>query len=460
VTKINPFLTIEEASGLIRSRQVSPVELVEACFERISALDWDLRAFITVTKDLALAQARRAEAEIARGEVRGALHGIPMAVKDIVYTNGIRTTCNSRTREDFEPTVDATCLQRLYRAGAVLVGKLNMGEFATGAVLGGLVPPARNPWNLRNVPGGSSSGSAVAVASGMCFAALGTDTGGSIRQPAAHCGVIGIRPTIGTVSMDGVVPFSASLDTVGPLARTVRDADLVLRAISDAPSDETWLAPTDRDSATPLSGLVIGIDHASFLTEATDAEVDYAVKNVITTLEMAGAEIVEVEIPMLALANSAFRVILLAEAFAYHRDTLISSFDRYGTGPRDTFLTGGFVEAIDYVQAKQAAALFTESLLRLFANGVDMFLAPTCQRPPPSFEDVKHETSREAPSCTRPFSLAGLPAVSVPCGLTDGGLPVGVQFVGPPLGESRILRIAAVYETAAGWSKLHPTFEV
>ena len=462
--------TLGSLSRAIQSRDVSPVEVTEACLARIDRLDRTLNAFITLTPDRALAAARRAEREITAGRPRGPLHGVPIALKDLFATAGVRTTCGSRILRDWVPAEDAGVVRRLHDAGAVILGKLNMSEFAYAAIHSDYGPP-RNPWNLDRFTGGSSSGSGAAVAGGLCFGATGTDTGGSIRNPAAHCGIVGLKPTYGLVSRAGVVPLAWSLDHAGPMARTVEDAAILLDAMAGFdPADPTSMAPAPvgaggrlplEASAPAVRSLRLGAVDGQ-LAKETSADVAACVREAVRVLQPLVAEVEEVILPMLEEMVAAWWTICLAEASAYHQQTLAARAQDFGPIVRERLLAGLAIPSVQYLQAqrvRRAAVLeFDELLAR-----VDLLVLPAtfAEAPPIAAADAVHssEVLRRRTVPTAPFNLLGLPAVSVPCGFTDSGLPVGLQIVGRR-GEDRLVLAAAhLYEQSAGWWTRRPPLD-
>jgi len=453
-------LSIAEAGEQLRRRSLSPVELTRAYLERIQRQDRDLLAYITVLSAEALAAAAAAEEEIARGHYRGPLHGIPIALKDLVLTRGIRTTCGSRILRDWVPDADATVAARLTEAGAVLLGKLNMHEFAYGPT--GVNPhygTPRNPWDPQRMPGGSSSGSAVAVAAGLCAGALGTDTGGSIRIPATLCGLVGLKPTYGRVSRAGVIPLAWSLDHVGPMTRTVTDAALLLQVLAGRdPAD-----PSTADVPVPdyrramqeeVRGLRLGLPKHLFF-ERLDPEVRGAVHAAARSLEGLGASIQEVPLSRIQHAGPASFAIIAAEATAYHEHYLKTRAAEYGADVRARLMTGQFILAGHYLKAQRARQIIRADVDAALQQ-VDALLFPTTPIAAPPLdarevtvdghtEDVRGWLIR----CTRPINVTGHPALSVPCGLTAGGLPIGLQLVGRHFDEATLLRMAHAFEAVS-----------
>jgi aspartyl-tRNA(Asn)/glutamyl-tRNA(Gln) amidotransferase subunit A len=450
-------LSLSEASRQVRDRAVSPVELTEACLQRIERLQPELNAFITVTGDSALDRAREAEREVARGAWKGPLHGIPIALKDLVDTQGIRTTAASGIFEDRVPERDAPVARRLGDAGAVLIGKLNMHELAYGgSSVVSRFGPVKNAWSAAHTAGGSSSGSAVAVAAGLCYGAVGSDTGGSIRQPAAFNNIVGLKPTYGLVSTRGVIPLSVYNDHVGPMTRTVLDAALMLQAMAgyDA-EDVTSVALTLPDYAAALGrteDLRLGIPRAHF-QDAMDAEVKAAFERALVAVGELTALQREATVPAY-MDNTVFR----AEIYAYHRETAARIPEKYQPDTLRRIMTGADVDAPTYIAKRREMDELRRSARRVFET-VDLLIMPTS--PVPAFEVAGRtftwEELRGAELTTlrntRPFNALGWPAVSVPCGFTAAGLPIGMQIVGPPGGEAVVLALAHAYQQRTEWHK-------
>ena len=457
------YLTIREAADLIRSGSLSPVELTQAFLDRIEKTDGRLNSYITVLADEALQEARAAEAEIRQGAYRGPLHGIPMAHKDLYDTAGVRTTAGSRVYADRVPTEDSTVIARFREAGAILLGKLSMYEFA----LGGPDPTtqfalARNPWNLEHIPGGSSSGSGSAVASGQCMGALGSCTGGSIRGPASYCGVVGLKATYGRVSRAGVVTLSWSQDHCGPLTWTVEDSALMLQAIAghDPKDPASSTAPTSDYAEAireDISGLVVGLPRHFFFDPrpSVDPEVQATVETAVKELESLGARVEEVTIPSLEYVRSANSIIMLTEAYSFHADNLRNRPGDYGQQARVRFRTGGLFSAYDYLQATKIRQVAKREFAQALEK-VDVLVSPTMTQPAAPFQGYDPATTARDPSFTAPYNFTGLPAISVPCGFTQKGLPVGMQIAGKPFAEPDILRVAHTYERHAGWYRRRP----
>jgi aspartyl-tRNA(Asn)/glutamyl-tRNA(Gln) amidotransferase subunit A len=462
------FLSISALAERLRRREVSPVEITRVYLDRIHRLDPHLRAFITVTADQALADAETATRAIVGGRYLGPLHGVPLALKDLFYTAGVRTTAGSRILADFVPSEDATAVARLRAAGAIFLGKTNMEEFAYGATsINPHYGACRNPWDPERIPGGSSGGSASAVAAGLCAASLGSDSGGSIRQPAALCGLVGLKPTYGRVSRYGVVPLSWSQDHVGPMARSVRDAALLLQVIAgeDARDPSCSSAPvpgyTNRLDEG-ISGFRLAIPR-DFFFERVDGTIDAAVRAAARVLTDQGASLDEVPFPEAAHAATAGAAILFAEASAYHEDWLRTRPEQYGEPVRARLRVGSLLLATDYLKAQRARGVLVQRATALF-DRVDALLMPAVPLAAPgqdqtiirwpdgTEEDIRGATLR----LTRPFNLLGLPAVSVPCGFTTEGLPIGLQIVARPFAETTVLRVARAYEAATSWHTRRP----
>ena len=458
------FLTIGEASVLLESGQISPVELTRAFLDRIDALDDTLKCYITILHDDAMADARQAEAEILRGDYRGPMHGIPIALKDLYDTAGIRTTAGSKVMADRVPTEDATTTARLKAAGAVLLGKLAMHEFALGGPdeTNGF-PLARNPWNLDHIPGGSSSGSGAGIAAGLCMGTLGSCTGGSIRGPAAFCSIAGIKATYGRVSRYGVVPLSWTLDHCGPMTWTVEDSAIMLQVIAgyDSKDPTTSQAPVPDYTASlveDIEGLRIGVPrHFFFADDPTiNKDVLAAVDDALKVMEDLGAHVEEVNVPMLEHAGAAQPVIMLSEAFAYHQNNLRAKPELFGEMVRARFRTGGLFSGGDYVQAQRVRNVLKREFADVLRK-VDIVASPTMSNPAPRFDAMDAMTTSRVPSFTGPYNLTGMPAISVPCGFTSEGLPVGFQIAGKPFDEPTVFRAAYAYEQSARLFEQRPS---
>jgi aspartyl-tRNA(Asn)/glutamyl-tRNA(Gln) amidotransferase subunit A len=463
------YTSLRGLATLIQRQEVSPVEATQAVVDRVDKFDRQLNSFITLLGDQALAQARTTEQEIRDGHYRGPLHGIPIAVKDLYYTKGIRTTAGSKILSDYIPAYDATVIARLREAGAILIGKLNMHEFARGATnASSLIGACYNPWDTLRVPGGSSGGSAAAVAAALCFGALGSDTGGSIRIPAAFCGIVGLKPTYGRVSRYGVFPLSWSLDHVGPMTRTVTDAALMLQVIAghdrQDPTTRTAVVPDYSAALTgDIQGARLGIPQ-EFYFEQLDAEVGDSVRAAIQTLERAGAHVEEVSLPLSKYAVAAGRIISLTESAEIHEKFLKTRFADYSPDVRAGFLVGQLILGKHYMKAQRLRSLIRQEMAAALRR-VDALVTPTVPIPAPRIGHTTVEIGQETVDVmstlsrlTRPANLAGFPAISVPCGFTQGGLPIGLQLTGRPFAESTILQLAYAYEQETTWHQRRPMF--
>jgi aspartyl-tRNA(Asn)/glutamyl-tRNA(Gln) amidotransferase subunit A len=461
------FEPISRLSELIRTRQVSPVETTEAALGRIEALDGRLRAFITVLSEQAIQEARQAESDIAAGQWRGPLHGVPIGLKDLYFTRGIRTTAASMVYRDFVPDHDSAVTERLRDAGAVLLGKTNMTEIAYGPSDWfheefGL---ARNPWGLDRFPGGSSTGSGIAVATGMAYMAMGSDTGGSIRNPASFCGVSGIKPTYGLVSCYGAYPASWTLDHMGPLARSAEDCAISLQALAGYdprdPNSANQQIPDYRASINDgVAGLRVGIIRKHFF-QSLEPAVEQAVLGAVETLRTLGASVSEVDVPgLIEDSNAAFTFVMKAEPSTFHRPHLPQDAAGYLPDIREKLLKGLEIRAVDYIAALQTCRRLRDNLERVF-DQVDLLVAPTRDTLPPRQADNGNVLDQfpyaveGRPSLTLPFNVSGQPAISIPCGF-EAGLPIGVQFVGRRFDDAGVLRAAHAYQQATDWHLRHP----
>jgi aspartyl-tRNA(Asn)/glutamyl-tRNA(Gln) amidotransferase subunit A len=462
------FLSIAQLAEQIYKRELSAVEVAQAYLNRIQALDPKLNSYLTVTAERALQEAKAAESQILKGNYLGPLHGVPLAHKDIVATKGVKTTCASKVLKDNVPDYDATTIERLHAAGSVLLGKLNMNEFATisPSVYFGRV---NNPWNLNHNPGGSSSGSGAAVAAGLCAGSLGTDTGGSIRIPAAFCGIVGLKATHGRVSLHGVTPLAWSLDHIGPLTRTVRDAALMLQAVAgydprDLGSSEAPVSNYTEKLTGDIKGFTLGVPK-SFFPDYTDPVVKHAFDAAIQVLAGLGARIEEVTLPPLEHVWTQLALpILNGEANAWHEPYLQQQAEDYGPSVRKFLEQGKSTLASDYVKAQRARAQFRRDMLAVCAN-IDALLTPGALLPPP-LHDARSATisGKEISlisaliSATCPFNLTGQPALTVPCGFTTSGLPLALQIVGKRFDEVTVLQVGHAYEVQMEWRKRRPVF--
>jgi aspartyl-tRNA(Asn)/glutamyl-tRNA(Gln) amidotransferase subunit A len=457
------LLPLAEAAALIAARRLSPVELLADCLARIEALEPRLNTVIRLVADDAMAAARAAEAEIATSGPRTPLHGIPVGLKDIIDLEGHPTTCHSKLQLDRVATQDAAVVARLREAGAVFPAKLATHEFAIGGPAFDLpFPPARNPWNTAHHPGGSSSGSGAAVAARMLPAALGTDTGGSVRHPASHCGLVGLKPTYGLVSRRGVFPLSFTLDHVGPMTRTVRDNAILLNAMAGHdPGDPGSAVHAPEDYTRALNrgvrGLRIGfVRHFHERDVPASPEVSAALDAAAALLAAEGATIVDVALPQLGEFAAVNRAIMLPEATAIHEPWLRERPGEYAAVTRRRLLPGLFISGTDYVQAQRRRRQLTDAVQAAFAD-VDLLLCASSMDPA-SLIDDEPEVERTYPRQARtPFNVTGHPAISVMCGLSPAaGLPLGMQLVGPSFSEAVIFQAAAAYERAAPWREMMP----
>jgi len=461
----NPcFLSVADAAALIAAKRLSPVELVQAYLARIERLNDAWHAYVRVLPDEALAAARAAEAEIAAGHYRGPLHGIPIGLKDIYDTAGVATEGGSKLCLGRVPAADATTARLLKQAGAILLGKLTTWEFAIGGTAFDTpFPPARNPWNRERDPAGSSSGSGAAVAAGLCAMAMGSDTGGSIRWPAAWCGLAGLKPTYGRVSRAGIMPLSFSLDHAGPLTWTVEDSAIVLQAI--AGHDPRDPAAADRPvpdyraaalASSDLKGLRLGIARAMFERDCpASGAMGKAFEAAVEVLRGLGVAIAAIELPPLALYNATASLITRSEGFAIHEKTLRERPQDYGALARDRLTIGAYVRASDMVQAMRRRLMLVEAT-EAAMEGFDAILLPTCPDPAPALGELAPYFDNRRPMYMRPFNLTGQPALSLCNGFDEAGLPLSLQIVGRHFGEATVLRIGHAYERATPWRERRP----
>jgi aspartyl-tRNA(Asn)/glutamyl-tRNA(Gln) amidotransferase subunit A len=457
-SSMNAVMTISELSQRIRRREVSPVEVTRECLRRTEELNPRLNAFITVMAESALAEARAAEEEISQGKWRGPLHGIPIALKDLIDTAGVRTTSASALHKDRVPREDAEVVRKLRDAGAVIVGKNNLHEFAYGgSSLVSHFGDVHNPWEVKRIAGGSSGGSAASVPAEMACAAIGTDTAGSIREPAALCGCVGIKPTYGRVSSRGVIPLSKSLDHVGPLAACVEDAAIVLQAIAGYdPADMTSAEVPVTDYVSVLKegakGLRVGVPRAYFFDDL-DPEVASAMEHALTGIVTLGALIKEVRLDV-----TTDRTLQAAESYAYHAENVARHPELYQAETVRRIRAGEKVTAAEYIQKKRELEVARRNIRDVFAE-VDLLVTPTTPLPAPTIAELRANAEALRPAelkllrNTRPFNVWGLPAISIPCGFTQGGLPIGLQIAGPHWREDLVLRLAYAYEQATAWHK-------
>ena len=459
------FLSLTELSELIRSRKVSPVEVTRNILERIEKLQSALNAYITVTRDVAMKSAEEAESEIQQKKWRGPLHGVPVAVKDLFDTIGIKTTAGSAVFKDRVPDKDAEVIRKLKAAGAVLVGKTNMHEFAFGGsslvtYFGGV----HNPWDLGRVAGGSSGGSAAAVAAGLCYGALGSDTAGSIRNPAAYCGIVGHKPTYGLVSTRGVIPLSWTLDHVGPMTRTVSDTALLLEAIAGYDPEEITSVRMDVPNYTAAlrarpTSVRVGVAH-DFFFEGLEPEIETPTNQALSVLQKLTAGITEVTIS--ARGQEDLRALVrAAEAYAYHAEFIRNSAELYQPETLGRLRAGANVGTVAYIQGRQQIERTRRSIGQVFRT-VDVIVTATCPVGPPRIADFGTDRNGSPDfqarniQNTSPFNVYGWPSISVPCGFTRSGLPIGLQISGPLGADALVLQVAHAYEQATDWHKRKP----
>ena len=450
--------TISDLSRLLRRKEISPVEITRACLDRIEKGNPGLNAFITVTAESALAEARAAEAEILGGGWRGPLHGIPISLKDLIDTAGVRTTSASSLCKERVPHRDAEVVRRLRQAGAVIMGKNNLHEFAYGgSSLVSYFGDVHNPWEGNRIAGGSSGGSAAAVAAGLVYAAIGTDTAGSIREPSALCGCVGLKPTYGRVSSRGVIPLSRSLDHVGPITATVADSAIVLQAIAGYDSGditsgdvpvEDYVAALREDAKT----LRVGVPREYFFDDL-DPEVAAAMEQALHEIETLVGEVLEVKLEV-----PTDRTLQAAEAYAYHAESVAKTPELYQAETVRRIRSGEAVTAAEYIRHRRDLEEARRNISKVFAN-VDVLVSPTTPLPAPAIAELKANPEALRPAelkllrNTRPFNVWGLPAISVPCGFTKNGLPIGLQIAGPQWREGIVLRVAHAYEQTTAWHK-------
>lgn len=458
------LLTVSQIGKLIAEKKVSPVEVLRSLLERIDRMDKTINAYITLTADKAAEAARRAEKEILEGRYRGPFHGVPIAIKDIVNTKGVRTTCGSKVLAENVPKEDAAVVERLKEAGAVIVGKLNLHELALGGTtINPHFGPTHNPWDPDRIPGGSSGGSAAAVAGSLCFASIGADGAGSIRIPSALCGIVGLKPTYGRVSRYGVVPFTSwSLDHCGPMTKSVEDAALMLGIIAGFdPRDPSMYDVPVPDYRKALAGGVKGLKLVvpkQYFTDSIDPEVNESFQQAVRVMKDLGAQIGEVSLPHISYTLPVFWGVSLPEVACYHGQGLEERPQDYGTDVRSIIRAGRCISGGDYLRAQRArrviAADFSEAL-----RSADAILTPTVPFPAPTIRGESNPaTSRglDLIRLTCPFNLSGIPAITVPCGFSRAGLPIGFHIAGRPFEESMVLRVAHAYETQTPWHERRP----
>ena len=466
-----PFLSAAALGELIRKKEISPVEAATAYLDRIDAVDGKLHSYITVCRAEALQAAREAEQALMHGEWRGPLHGVPYAVKDQFWTKGLRTTGGSRLLSDFVPTADATVVARLRGAGATLLGKLNMSEFATGNSVEHPFGTPHNPWDLDRHPGTSSSGSGAATAAFLCATSLGEDTGGSIRNPANNCGLVGLRPTWGLVSRYGMLGASWSMDIGGPISRTVEDCALTLQAIAGYDSHDPYTANRPvPDYRAGLAGGAKGV-RIGLVKEAMDADfihpqVKAALSKAVSDLKGQGVSVDEVSIPLLTSAAAVTRAILAVESASLHHDWLRTRLHEYDHNVQIDFLTGAIIPAQLYYKAQKIRALIRQQVFDALQKA-DVLASPSSSEPAPLLpqsaglksKDEARQRMSGRRSLTGVFNLANVPALSVPCGFASvegKALPVGLQLAGRPFDDGLLLRVAYAYEQATPWHTRRP----
>ena len=460
-----PYLSASELGRLIEKKEVSPVEATQAYLDRIDSLDFKYNAYITVCRREALEAARKAEEAIARGNYLGPMHGIPVAVKDQIWTKGIRTTAGSRILADFIPDEDATVIANLKVAGAVVLGKTNLTEFAIGG-RSEVYRTARNPWNLDMYTGGSSTGSGTGTAAFLCATSLGEDTGGSIRQPAARCGLVGLRPSWGRVSRYGVTRGVWSMDAVGPISRTVEDAAMTLGAIAghDPKDQYTWDTPVP-DYLKALDGNIqgvrVGVIKEQIHTDNVDEEVKDAVLMAASVLGELGAVVEEVSLPLTRHAQIASGLLLIVESAATHRSRIRDQSQDYGHETRVRLLTGSLVPSQAYYKAQKLRSLLRQQV-REALNKYDVLVLPTVGKPAEMMQNhspVIRNRSSALPApyiLTRLFNLSSSPAITLPCGFWAHGLPIALQIGGRPGGDATVLKVAHAYEQNTSWHTMRP----
>ncbi len=454
-------LTIAKIAPLIRKRKISPLELTDFFLDRISRFQPRLNAFITVTSDFARKQALQAEKEISAGRYRGPLHGIPITLKDLFYTAGIRTTAGSRILRKFVPKENAFAVDRLFQAGAILLGKTNLHEFAYGVTsINPHFGPVHNPWDLDRVAGGSSGGSAAAVSAGLCLASLGTDTGGSIRIPSSACGIVGLKPSRGLVSLEGVIPLAFSLDHAGPMCRSVRDAALMLNALLNATPGISRVN-YERDLRDGVRGLRIGIPKKYFL-EGMQREIRERVREACQVFERLGARTQEVKIKGIEDAARLVAEITVAEALAFHWNWIRKRPQDYGADVRERLEKNLDQPTVVYLRAQEKRRKVTQIFMEPLEK-VDVLVTPTLPVVPPRIAEKELQIGRRKEPVrsillrfTRPGNLTGLPVISLPCGFTLDRIPIGMQIFGRRFDETTLLRVAHAYEQATPWHEISP----
>ncbi|MEE9215401.1 MAG: Asp-tRNA(Asn)/Glu-tRNA(Gln) amidotransferase subunit GatA [Thermodesulfobacteriota bacterium] len=483
------FLTIKEASKLISKKEISPLELTNSVLERIQEYDKKLNSYITVLEENAISSAKKAEEEIQSGEYKGPLHGIPISLKDIFITKEIKTTCGSGMLENFIPPYDSTVAKKLAESGTILLGKNNMDEFAMGSSTEtSYFGPTKNPWDIERVPGGSSGGSASATCASLCLASIGTDTGGSIRQPGAFCGVVGMKPTYGRVSRFGMIAFASSLDQAGPLTKTVEDTAIILNCISgkdkrDSTSVDIEIPDFTKYLRDNLKGIKVGIPKEYFI-EGINEEIESAVKDAIKIIGNLGAEVIEISLPHTEYAVSTYYIIAPSEAssnlarydgvkYGFRSENVNDLRDMYFKTRSEGFgnevkrrimigtyaLSAGYYDAF-YIKAQQVRTLIRNDFENAF-NEVDVIVTPTTPEEPFKLGEKTDDPIKMYLSdvFTIPCNIAGLPGISVPCGFTSKNLPIGLQLIGKPFDEQTLLGVAHAYEQQTNLKNKTPNLE-
>jgi aspartyl-tRNA(Asn)/glutamyl-tRNA(Gln) amidotransferase subunit A len=463
------YRSLAELVALIRRREVSSVEVTRVYLDRAEALNESIGAYILVDRRGALASARKADRVIASGDAPSPLTGVPLAIKDIIHVKDVRTTSGSKVMADYVASEDSTLVERLRATGAVLLGKLNLSEFAIGGTIEHPFGTPKNPWDISRATGGSSSGSAVAVAAGLCAGALGSDTGGSIRGPASFCGIVGIRPTSGRVTRHGVVPMSWSYDTIGPMTRTVEDCALVLQAIAghdprDASSSRLPVPDYCKVLGKSVQGMRLGLPKEMFDFDGLEAETKLAVELAVKLLVKLGATTRSVSLPTSPWGGAIFLATADVDAAAYHREWQVTRGDDYDWSTRVRLESASLTPATAYIRAQRARVLVRRELLAALSEN-DALVLPTTSSPAPTLEEGTgrpggYYQDRKRDLGSRRYmsapSVSGLPAISVPCGFTKSRLPIGLQLIGKPFDEGTLFRVAHAYEQAAGYYRKHP----
>ncbi|HHW37405.1 MAG TPA: Asp-tRNA(Asn)/Glu-tRNA(Gln) amidotransferase subunit GatA [Bacillales bacterium] len=451
------FETIENAGNAINNKQISPVELTQMTLNQIRKHEPNVNAFITVMEEEALAEAKQLEAELMNNKVRGPLHGLPIAVKDILQTAGVKTTGGSKIFEDWIPDEDAVAVQKLRDSGAIIIGKANLHEFAMGATTENPhYGSTKNPWNVKRIPGGSSGGSAVATATGMAFGAVGSDTAGSIRLPAAMCGTVGFKPTYGVVSRRGCLPFSWSLDHIGPMTRTVRDAAIMLGVMKGYDQKDQASVkrnvPVLYDSLCDLKGIKLGF-YEPYMFAGIDADVRRGIDEAFRQLEVLGAEIVPIDLPGIDDALNALKAIAQSEVLSVHEPLLKKYGHLYGDDLKYRFEFGSDVSATAYIRAQRRRDQFVRETIKQM-DGIDALVGPTNVKPPFEIGTMVPEmaiSNMFTLGKTPLANILGFPSLSVACGFTSEKLPVGLQLIGKPFTDQRVLQIGDCYEKSMPW---------